>query len=84
MRRVGRAICHEEEMTMHPVTGEIVEIYLQEGAVTAKVRLEGSIITVPLLLLMNARIGDHVLIDAGIALSRVQYDRVRAKELVHS
>jgi hydrogenase maturation factor len=69
---------------MHPVTGEIVEIYLKDGSTTAKVRVDGSYITVPLLLLMNARVGDHVLIDAGIALSRVNYHRVEEPVLVHS
>ena len=71
---------------MHPVTGEIVEIYLQEGSTTANVRVDGSFIAVPLLLLMNARVGDHILIDSGIALSRLSYQSSRAwkKVLVHS
>jgi hydrogenase maturation factor len=68
------------------MTGEIIEIYLEEGSTTAKVRVDDSIITVPLLLLMNARVGDHILVDAGIALSHVKYHSRRAKEkvLVHS
>ena len=58
---------------MHPTTGEIVEIYVNDGSTTAKVLVDGALVTVPLLLLMNARVGDHILIDAGIALSRVEY-----------
>jgi len=69
---------------MHPLTGEIVEIYLENGSTTAKVRVDGSYITVPLLLLMNARVGDHLRIDAGIALSLVSYHRVEEPVLVHS
>lgn len=58
---------------MNPMTGEIVEIFIKEGSTTAKVRVDGSMMNVPLLLLMNARVGDHILIDSGIALSLVKY-----------
>ena len=83
MRRAGHSM---KDMTMHPMTGEIVEIYLHEGSTTAKVRVDGSFVTGPLLLLLNARVGDRVLIDAGIALSRVSYQssRVQERVLVHS
>ena len=54
---------------MHPLKGELIEIYIAEGTTSGKVRVDGSILHVPLLLLMHARVGDEVLVDAGIALS---------------
>ncbi len=56
----------------HRMKGEITEIYIRDGSTLAKVRVDGSYLHVPLLLLMNARVGDHVVIDAGIAISNVE------------
>jgi len=56
---------------MNAVTGKIVDIYVKEGSTTARVQIDDSFTEVPLLLLMNARIGDQILIDAGIAISRL-------------
>ncbi len=49
--------------------GEIVEILVKDGSTVAKVLVDGSYLQVPLLLLMNAKVGDFVIIDAGIAIS---------------
>lgn len=67
----------------HRMKGEIVEIYIRDGSTLAKVRVDGSYLNVPLLLLMNARVGDHVAIDAGIALSKVE-PRSRTKHTIES
>ena len=56
----------------HRMKGEIVEIYIRDGSTLAKVRVDGSYLNVPLLLLMNARVGDQVVIDAGIALTKIE------------
>jgi len=63
----------------HRMNGEIVEIYIRDGSTLAKVRVDGSYFHVPLLLLMNARVGDHVIIDAGIALNRIDR-KVKVKQ----
>ncbi len=55
--------------------GEIVEILVKDGSTVAKVLVDGSYLQVPLLLLMNAKVGDFVIIDAGIAISKV--DRLK-------
>ncbi len=56
----------------HRMNGEIVEIYIRDGSTLAKVRVDGTYFHVPLLLLMNAHVGDHIIIDAGIALTRIE------------
>ncbi|HEY5595391.1 MAG TPA: HypC/HybG/HupF family hydrogenase formation chaperone [Nitrospiria bacterium] len=57
---------------MNLVTGEIVDIYLDTWTKMAKVRVNGAFIRVPLLLLPEARVGDHVLIEGGVAVAVVK------------
>ena len=64
---------------MNAVTGKIVDIYVKEGSTTARVQVDDSFTEVPLLLLMNARIGDQILIDAGIAISRMNLQASRQR-----
>ena len=51
--------------------GEITEIFVEEGSTRAKVLVDGSYLNVPIFLLMNARVGDQIIIDDGIALSKI-------------
>lgn len=51
--------------------GTIVEIFIEDGFVTAKVDIGGKFKRVPLTLLMDARVGDRVLIGSGVAIARV-------------
>ncbi len=69
---------------MNPMKGEIVEIYVKEGSTVGKVLVDGSYFHVPLLLLLNARVGDQVLIDAGIALSKVPDKQSPKPKLQHA
>ncbi len=55
---------------MNQLRGEILEIFIEEGSTIAMVRVDGTMLRVPLLLLMNARVGDEIVIDAGIAVAR--------------
>jgi hydrogenase maturation factor len=57
---------------MNPVTGEIIEIYGDTWTEMAKVRVDGVFIRVPLLLLPDARVGDHVLVESGVAIAIVK------------
>ena len=63
---------------MTTLTAEILEIYVDEGLTYAKVRVGKALMRVLLLLLMDARVGDRILIESGVALSRV--DNVQKKE----
>jgi hydrogenase maturation factor len=53
------------------VTGEIVDIYLDTWTKMAKVRVNGAFIRVPLLLLPDAKVGDRVLVEGGVAIAVV-------------
>lgn len=57
---------------MKLVTGRITDIYVDTGVVKAKVSVGGAHIRVPLTLLMDARVGDGVLIESGIAISKLE------------
>jgi hydrogenase maturation factor len=66
---------------MNLVTGRIVEIYIEGGATKAKVNVGGALFKVMMTLLMDARVGDNVLVDSGIALSTI--DQIEMKEESH-
>ena len=57
---------------MSLVSGAILEIYVEDGITMAKVTVKGAIVRVPVLLLSQASVGDVVLIDSGVAISRVE------------
>lgn len=56
---------------MSLIVGKIVEIYVDEGVTKAKVSVGGACTRVALTLLMNARVGDEILIQSGVAISRL-------------
>jgi hydrogenase maturation factor len=56
---------------MNLITGTLEEIYVDSGIVKGKVRVGGAFIRVPLMLLMDARIGDEIVVSSGVAISRV-------------
>jgi HupF/HypC family. len=57
---------------MNVLTGKIVEIYLEDGRTMGKIRVGGAMTNVALMLLMDAKVHDRVLIDSGIALSKIK------------
>lgn len=57
---------------MSLVSGAILEIYVEDGITMAKVNVKGAFVRVPVLLLSQASVGDVVLIDSGVAISRVK------------
>ncbi len=67
---------------MNQMKGKLTEIYIKDGSTTGKVLVDGSYFHVPLLLLLNAKVGDEIIIDAGIALSRVS-EKHTSKPKVH-
>ncbi len=57
---------------MNLVSGEIVEIFVEEGTTVGKVSVRGAQLSVPLIFLPNARVGDTILIESGVAISTVE------------
>jgi hydrogenase maturation factor len=66
---------------MNLVTGRITEIYVEGGTTRAKVSVGGAQFRVMMTLLMDAHVGDNILIDSGVAISTVQ--PIEAKEVSH-
>ncbi len=64
---------------MNVLTGKIVEIYLEDGRTMGKVRVGGALTNVALMLLMNAKVHDRVVIDSGMALSKIKDEKVAAE-----
>lgn len=56
---------------MNLITGEIVEIYMNGAGPLGKVRIRGALMNVILGLVPEARVGDKVLIDSGVAITTV-------------
>ena len=57
---------------MNLLTGTIEEIYVEECTTMARVSVKGAHIRVPLYFLPEAGVGDVVLIESGVAISRIQ------------
>lgn len=57
---------------MNLVTGRIVELYIEGGTTKAKVSVGGAHFRVIMTFLMEAHVGDEVLIESGVAISRVE------------
>ena len=57
---------------MNLVTGRILDIYIEGGITKAKVSVSGAQFRVVMTFLMDARVGDDVLVDSGVAISTVQ------------
>ena len=57
---------------MSPLTGEIVEIYADTWTLMAKVRVAGSFMHVPLQFLPDAKVGDRIMIEGGVAIAIVE------------
>jgi len=55
---------------MQIVTGEIIEIVRNEGEPRAIVRVRGARMTVTITLVPDAHVGDRVLIESGVAISK--------------
>jgi len=64
---------------MNILSGEIVEIYVEDGITNAKVLVGTLFMRVPLLFLPQAKVGDTVLIESGVAISRVEDEELQEK-----
>ena len=59
---------------MNLITGSIEEIYVHDGTTVGKVNVRGAYLKVPLMFLMDARVGDLILIESGVAISRTRQE----------
>lgn len=57
---------------MRLVTGEIVEIHPDAQKPMARVRIAGAFVRVSIMFLPEAKVGDYILIDSGIAVAKVK------------
>lgn len=62
---------------MNLVSGELAEIYIEEGTTMGKVRVSGAFARVPLTFLMEAKVGDKILIESGVAISKVRTENLQ-------
>lgn len=60
---------------MNLITGRVTEIYIEGGTTRAKVSVGGAQFSVVMTLLMDARVGDEILVDGGVAISRVDQEQ---------
>jgi hydrogenase maturation factor len=61
---------------MKGTVGEILEIYIQGGTTMGMVRVKGDVMDVPLMLVMDAKKGDRVIIESGIAVDSMHPEKV--------
>jgi hydrogenase maturation factor len=59
---------------MSLLTGRIEQIYAESGLLMGKVNVRGAFIRVPLTFVSDARIGDIVVIESGVAVARTDRD----------
>ena len=57
---------------MNLVSGIIEEIYVREGMAMGRINVRGAMMNVSLTFLMDARIGDTILVESGVAISKTQ------------
>jgi hydrogenase maturation factor len=64
---------------MNILSGEITEIYIEDGITNGKVRVGTLFVRVPLLFLPQAKVGDTILIESGVAISRVEDEQLEER-----
>ncbi len=57
-------------MNLH--TGQLEEIYIENGTAMGRVNVNGAFMRVPLFFLLDAKVGDTILIEAGVGISIYQ------------
>ena len=64
---------------MNLINGQIEEIYVQEGMTMGKINVRGAYLRVPVMFLMEAKVGDSIVIESGVAVSKTEQEH--AKEI---
>jgi hydrogenase maturation factor len=64
---------------MNLIKGKINEIYVESGARMANVRVHGAYRRVPVTFLIDAKVGDMILIESGVSISKVEAEYSQEK-----
>jgi hydrogenase maturation factor len=57
---------------MNIISGQIEEIFVSDGVTMGKVSVRGAYLKVPLTFLISAKVGDTVVIESGVAISKLE------------
>ncbi len=57
---------------MNLLTGQLEELYIEDGTTMGRVNVNGAFMRVPLFFLLDAKVGDTVLIESGVGISIYQ------------
>jgi hydrogenase maturation factor len=60
---------------MNIMTGQIEEIFVNEGMTMGKISIRGAYLKVPLTFLMEAKVGDKIVIESGVAISKSEQEQ---------
>ena len=60
---------------MNILTGQIEEIFVKEGMTMGKVSVRGAYLKVPLTFLIEAKVGDRIVIESGVAISKSEQEQ---------
>lgn len=60
---------------MNLLSGQIEEIYVDDGMTMGKINIRGAILKASLTFVMNAKVGDIVLIESGVAISKTEREQ---------
>jgi hydrogenase maturation factor len=60
---------------MNIITGQIEEIFVNDGMTMGKVSVRGAYLKVPLTFLMSAKVGDTIVIESGVAISKSEQEQ---------
>ena len=63
---------------MNLISGRIEEIYVREGVTLGKINVRGVFVKVPLVFLTEAKIGDTIVIESGVAISTTEEESPKA------
>jgi hydrogenase maturation factor len=62
---------------MNLLSGQIEEIYVHEGMTMGKINVRGALLNVSLTFLMDAKVGDTILIESGVAISKTELEQTK-------
>jgi hydrogenase maturation factor len=61
---------------MNVIQGQIEEIFVNDGMTMGNVSVRGAYVKVLLTFLMSAKVGDTIVIESGVAISKLEQEHV--------
>ena len=62
---------------MNLLPGQIEEIYEHEGMAMGRINVRGALLKVSLTFLMDAKVGDTIPIESGVAISKTELEHAK-------